>query len=137
MESPEHAPLPEAGAVRPALARALRVGLVILTLATFLGPVAAGVWLALRGYHAEVGVGVVFAVIAPVAWSCVAFGPAAVLAAPVSGHRDGAHPAVVVLVALVAAGWQYCVIAAWTLAVFLFFRDRFGAAMPAPALAWI
>ena len=43
-----------------------------------------------------------------------------------------------IILSFVAAGWQYCVIAAWTLGVFLFFSERIypGVTLPMTALAY-
>ena len=40
------------------------------------------------------------------------------------------------VVTFIAAGWQYCVIAVWTFAVFFFFEGRTTPATAVPMLAW-
>jgi hypothetical protein len=124
------------GAWRMAAARALRVGLIGLTLINFLGPCAAGMWLAFHGYRFAVGAGLGFAILVPFVWSWVAFRPTTMLAGPMTTQGDRAHPLLVVVIGFIAAGWQYCVIAAWTLGVFAFFEDRIGFGMPVPMLVW-
>jgi hypothetical protein len=127
----------DGGAWRVTLARALRVALVVLTLVNFLGPCAAGMWLALRGYRLEAGIGLGFAVVVPFVWSLVALRPSMMIAGPLTMRGDRAHPLLVVVIGFIASGWQYCVIAAWTFGVFLFFEDRIGWGMPLPMLVWV
>ncbi|MHC4272406.1 MAG: hypothetical protein ACYSUR_01905 [Planctomycetota bacterium] len=127
----------DGGAWRVHMARVLRVVLVILTLVNFLGPCAAGMWLALRGYRIEAGIGLGFAVVVPFVWSLVALRPSMMIAGPLTLRGERAPPLLVIVVGFVAAGWQYCVLAAWTFGVFLFFEDRIGWGMPLPMLVWV
>ena len=50
---------------------------------------------------------------------------------------ERAHPVLVIVLGFIAAGWQYCVIAAWTFGVFMFFENRIGWGMPIPMLVWV
>jgi hypothetical protein len=127
----------EGGAWRITAARVLRILLTVLTVINFLGPCAAGMWLALHGYRLAVGVGLGFALAVPFLWSWVAFRPSAMLARPLAVRGDRAHPLLVVALGFIATAWQYCVIAAWTFGVFLFFEDRIGFWMPLPMLVWV
>jgi hypothetical protein len=136
-EALDHPGCLERGAVRITVTRILRVLLIVLTLVNFLGPCAAGIWLALHGYRIEAGIGLGFALVVPLVWSWVAFRPSAMLAGPLVARGDRAHPILVIIIGFVAAGWQYCVIAAWTFGVFLFFEDRLGVGMPVPMLVWV
>jgi hypothetical protein len=117
--------------------RVLRVLLTGLTVINFLGPCAAGMWLALHGHRLAAAIGLGFALLVPFLWSWVAFRPAALLSRPLAAQGDRAHPLLVLVVGFIAAGWQYCVLAAWTLGVFLFFEERIGFWMPVPLLVWV
>ncbi|MHC4826841.1 MAG: hypothetical protein ACYTEY_09820 [Planctomycetota bacterium] len=117
--------------------RVARVLLTILTLVNFLGPCAAGMWLALHGYRLDAAIGLGFAISVPFIWSLVALRPSMMIAGPLTVRGDNAHPVLVIVLGFIAAGWQYCVIAAWTFGVFLFFEDRIGWGMPIPMLVWV
>jgi hypothetical protein len=117
--------------------RVARVLLVILTLVNFLGPCAAGMWLALHGYRTEAAIGLGFGLGVPFVWSWVALRPSMKIAEPLAIRGERAHPMLVIILGFIAAGWQYCVIAAWTLGVFWFFEDRIGWGMPIPMLVWV
>jgi hypothetical protein len=127
----------EQTALRRAVTRGVRVLLIMVTVVNFLGPCAAGMWLALHGFRFEAGIGLCFAVVVPFVWSWLAFRPSAKLAGPLVVRGDLAHPALVTTIAFIAAGWQYCVLAGWTLGVFLFFEGRIGWGMPVPMLVWV
>ena len=116
--------------------RAWRAFLAAATVVNFLVPMAAGIWLALHSYRLEAGVGLGCAVLVPFVWTWVAFKPSELLAAPAILAGDRAHPVVVMIASFLSAGWQYAVIAAWTLVVFLFFERRMGAGNLIPLLAW-
>ena len=74
----------------------------------------------------------------PLVWTFVAFWPSTVIAAPIVGRYRNTHLLIVIVLSFLAAGWQYCVIAAWTLGVFLFFSERMypGVTLPMMALAY-
>ncbi|MHC4970586.1 MAG: hypothetical protein ACYTF4_18495 [Planctomycetota bacterium] len=114
-----------------------RVLLGILTTVNFLGPCAAGMWLALHGYRLEAAIGLGFGLAVPIAWSWLALRPSMMIAGPLTLRGENAHPAQVIVLGFLAAGWQYCVLAAWTLGVFWFFEDRIGWGMPIPMLVWV
>jgi hypothetical protein len=118
-------------------ARVARVTLTILTVVNFLGPCAAGMWLALHGYRIEAAIGLGFGLGVPVVWCVVALRPSMMIAEPLAARGERAHPWLVIVLAFIATGWQYCVIAAWTLGVFMFFEDRIGWGMPIPMLVWV
>lgn len=92
----------------------------LLTIVSFLGPGAAGVWLALHGDRKAAGLGVAFAVGMPLVWTFVAFWPSTLIAAPVLGRGRITHPLVVLALSFLAAGWQYVVIAGWTFGVCMY-----------------
>ncbi len=108
----------------------------LLTLVNFLVPFAAGLWLAYRGHRIEAGIGIGLGIALPFVWSVAAFWPTTLIASTVTQRGRQPHPVLVVLVSFAAAGWQYCVIAAWTLGVFLFFEGRAYPAIALPMLAW-
>ena len=97
----------------------------------------AGTWLSLNGHSTEAGLAVCFA-LAMLVWIFVAFWPSTLIAAPIVGRYRNTHPLTVIILCFLAAGWQYCVIAAWTLGVFLFFSERMypGVTLPMAALAY-
>lgn len=118
--------------------RLKRVLISVLTVVSFLVPGVAGVWLSFNGHRTEAGIAVCFALAMPLVWVCVAFWPSTLIAAPIVGRYRNTHPVVVIILCFLAAGWQYCVIAAWTLGVFLFFAGRMyaGVTLPMSALAY-
>ncbi len=122
--------------VRSSRPRRLVIG--VLTLVSFLIPGAAGTWLSLNGHRTEAGIAVCLALAMPLVWTFVAFWPSTVIAAPIVGRYRNTHPLAVIILCFLAAGWQYCVIAAWTLGVFLFFSERMypGVTLPMAALAY-
>jgi hypothetical protein len=122
---------------RAIAARVARVTLTILTVVNFLGPCAAGMWLALHGYRIEAAIGLGFGLGVPVVWCVVALRPSMMIAEPLAARGERVHPWLVIVLAFIATGWQYCVIAAWTLGVFMFFEDRIGWGMPIPLLVWV
>jgi hypothetical protein len=92
----------------------------LLTSAIVLVPFATGVWLAMNG-HAEVaamGAGVGLAT--PLVWSLLARGPADSIAGPArpSGDQE-TRPLSATVCGFVGACWQYGVLAAWTMVVFI------------------
>ncbi len=122
--------------VRSSRPRRLVIG--VLTLVSFLVPGVAGTWLSLNGHSTEAGLAVCFALAMPLVWIFVAFWPSTLIAAPIVGRYRNTHPLTVIILCFLAAGWQYCVIAAWTLGVFLFFSERMypGVTLPMAALAY-
>ena len=110
----------------------------LFTLVSFLVPGAAGAWLCLNGHRTEAVIAICFALAMPLVWICVAFWPSTLIAAPILGRYRNTHPLVVIVLGFLAAGWQYCVIAAWTLGVFLFFSERMypGVTLPMSALVF-
>ena len=115
-----------------------RIAIGALTLVSFLGPGAAAVWLALHGYRKEALIGLGLAIAMPIVWTVVAFWPSSLIAAPILGRNRNTHTATVVILSFLAAGWQYCVIAAWTLGVFMFFARQMhpGVVLPMTAVAY-
>jgi len=122
---------------RAIVARVGRVTLTILTVINFLGPCAAGMWLALHGYRTEAAIGLGFGLGVPIVWTVVALRPSMMIAEPLAVRGVHARPLLVIVLGFLATGWQYCVIAAWTLGVFMFFEDRIGWGMPIPMLVWV
>lgn len=118
--------------------RLSRIVIRVLTVVSFLGSGAAGVWLALHGHRKEAAIGLGLAIAMPIVWSVVAFWPSTLIAAPIMGRYRCTRPTTVVVRSLLAAGWQYCVIATWTLGVFVLFARYMypGVILPMTALAY-
>jgi hypothetical protein len=137
VETPDNPLLDEQAPWRAIAGRVGRVVLTILTVVNFLGPCAAGMWLALHGYRTEAAIGLGFGLGVPVVWCVLALRPSMMIAGPLAARGVHAHPLLVIALGFLATGWQYCVIAAWTLGVFMFFEDRIGWGMPIPMLVWV
>ncbi len=104
----------------------------LVTVVNFLGPAAAGCWLALGGHRIEAGAGIGLALAMPFVWGWLASWPASIIA-----PSDMSRSAVLVVVrGFLAAGWQYCVIAAWTFGVFLFFEGRMHPGNTPAMIVW-
>lgn len=116
--------------------RLVRASLGLITIVNFLVPFAAGLWLAFHGERRAAAVGVGAAIALPLIWSWVGFRTTVVIAGCIAGHGRRPHPLIVAPVSFATAAWQYGLIAAWTLAVFLYFEDMTYVGNTLPMLAW-
>jgi hypothetical protein len=109
----------------------------LLTSAIVLVPFATGVWLAMDG-HAEVaamGVGVGLAT--PLVWSLLARGPADSIGGPARPSADQeTRPLTATFFGFLGACWQYAVLAAWTMVVFIYLVAPSSPEVHSQVLLW-
>ncbi len=116
--------------------RLVRTLLVLWMVANFLVPFAAGLWLAVKGHRLIAAAGLAMAIGFPIAWSLLAAHPAQLIAGPVTRRGAEAGPRRVTITCFIASGWQYCVLALWTLGVFAWFGARTYPGIELPMMVW-
>ncbi len=135
-EPPAEPRVDEAATSRRPWVRVGRALLVLAKLANFIVPFAAGLWLALRGHRVDAGTGLAMALSFPIGWSLLASHPAQLIAGTVASRGAAPGPRRVMITCFLATGWQYCFLAASTLAVFSWFGGRVRAHNELPLMLW-
>ena len=110
------------------------VGTIVLILNVISG-ITGGIWLAILGHWWSIGIGIGFAVVMPWIYSLLSL-PSTGLAFIVGFFAERGSKTFTGLLGLLASLYQYALIAAWNISVFLFFMDRADEKSVIPYLFW-